>query len=61
VEIRALRIKGKLAMFYFVSAPIPQGETTGKRMVGVTPAPLGFPQESDKVRKPTEEIVRLVH
>jgi hypothetical protein len=38
VEIRALRTKGKLAMFYFVSAPIPQAETTGsKRIVGVTP------------------------
>jgi hypothetical protein len=37
VEIRALRTKGKLAMFYFVSAPIPQAETTGsKRIVGVT-------------------------
>jgi hypothetical protein len=48
-------------MFYFVSAPIPQGETTGKRIVGVTSGSFGFPQESDRARKPPEEILRLVH
>jgi hypothetical protein len=38
VEIRALRTKGKLAMFYFVSTPIPQAEMTGsKHIVVVTP------------------------
>jgi hypothetical protein len=38
VEIRALRTKGKLAMFYFVSAPIPEAAMIGnKRIVGVTP------------------------